>query len=158
MVGPVVMVVRELTVSHYIGSLLALWIPISYAVSIIIVRRSKRDNMLVALCPAGIVAGGLSAIFVTDYSLTSRDVIISLYLGIFQVGVGFALVVLFSRYVPAAQVGLLALFEPILAPVWAWMGVGELPSTATIVGGTIIFLAILSDSILNITNYDRKSV
>ena len=157
MVGLVVMVVSELTVSHYLGTLLALWIPISYAASIIAVRRSKRDNMLVALCLAGIVAGGLSAIFVTDYVLTSRDLIISLYLGVFQVGVGFTLVVLGSRYVPAAQVGLLALVEPILAPVWAWMGVGEVPGKATIVGGTIIFLAIFSDGILNIKSSDSQS-
>ena len=157
MAGLAVMVVSELAVSHYLGTLLALWIPIAYAASIIAVRRSKRDNMLVALCLAGLVAGGLSAIFVTDFALTSRDLIISLYLGVFQVGVGFTLVVLGSRYVPAAQVGLLALVEPVLAPVWVWMGVGEAPSLATIVGGTIIFLAITTDGILNIKSSKSNS-
>ena len=157
MVGLAVMVGSELAVSHYLGTLLALWIPIAYAASIIAVRSSKRDNMLVALCLAGLVAGGLSAIFVTDFALTSRDLIISLYLGVFQVGVGFTLVVLGSRYVPAAQVGLLALVEPVLAPVWAWMGVGEVPSLATIVGGTIIFLAITTDGILNIKSSESHS-
>ena len=157
MAGLAVMVVSELAVSHYLGTLLALWIPIAYAASIIAVRRSKRDNMLVALCLAGLVAGGLSAIFVTDFALTSRDLIISLYLGVFQVGVGFTLVVLGSRYVPAAQVGLLALVEPVLAPVWAWMGVGEVPSLATIVGGTIILLAITTDGILNIKSPESHS-
>jgi len=157
MAGLAVMVGSELAVSHYLGTLLALWIPIAYAASIIAVRSSKRDNMLVALCLAGLVAGGLSAIFVTDYALTSRDLIISIYLGVFQVGVGFTLVVLGSRYVPAAQVGLLALVEPVLAPVWAWMGVGEVPSLATIVGGTIIFLAIASDGIMNIKSSESNS-
>ena len=157
MVGLAVMVGSELAVSHYLGTLLALWIPIAYAASIIAVRRSKRDNMLVALCLAGLVAGGLSAIFVTDYDLTSRDLIISLYLGVFQVGAGFTLVVLGARYVPAAQVGLLALVEPVLAPIWVWMGVGEVPSLATIVGGTIIFLAITTDGILNIKSSESHS-
>ena len=157
MAGLAVMVGSELAVSHYLGTLLALWIPIAYAASIIAVRRSKRDNMLVALCLAGLVAGGLSAFFVTDYALTPRDLIISLYLGVFQVGVGFTLVVLGSRYVPAAQVGLLALVEPILAPIWAWMGVGEVPGLATIVGGTIIFLAIVTDGILNIKSSESHT-
>jgi len=157
MAGLVVMVGSELAVSRYLGTLLALWIPIAYAASIIAVRRSKRDNMLVALCLAGLVAGGLSAFFVTDYALTPRDLIISLYLGVFQVGVGFTLVVLGSRYVPAAQVGLLALVEPVLAPIWAWMGVGEVPGLATIVGGTIIFLAIATDGILNIKSSESNS-
>ena len=157
MAGLTVMVVSELAVSHYLGTLLALWIPIAYAASIIAVRKSKRDNMLVALCLAGLVAGGLSAFFVTDYALTPRDLIISLYLGVFQVGVGFTLVVLGSRYVPAAQVGLLALVEPVLAPVWVWMGVGEVPGLATIVGGTIILLAITTDGILNIKSSESHS-
>jgi len=86
--------------------------------------------------------------------LTFRDMFISLYLGVFQVGLGFTLVVLGSRHVPAAQVGLLALVEPILAPIWVWMGVGEVPGLATIVGGTIIFFAIATDGILNIKNSD----
>ena len=157
MAGLAVMVGSELAVSHYLGTLIALWIPIAYAASIIAVRSSKRDNMLVALCLAGLVAGGLSAIFVTDYALTSRDLIISLYLGVFQVGVGFTLVVLGARYVPAALVGLLALVEPVLAPIWVWMGVGEVPSLATVVGGTIIFLAITTDGILNIKSSESHS-
>jgi len=157
MAGLAVMVGSELAVSRYLGTLIALWIPIAYAASIIAVRSSKRENMLAALCLAGLVAGGLSAIFVTDYALTPRDLIISLYLGVFQVGVGFTLVVLGSRYVPAAQVGLLALVEPVLAPIWVWMGVGEVPSLATIVGGTIIFLAITTDGILNIKSSESHS-
>ena len=150
MAGLTVMVGSELAVSRYLGTLIALWIPIAYAASIIVIRSSKRENMLAALCLAGLVSGGLSAIFVTDYALTLQDLIISLYLGVFQAGVGFTLVVLGTRYIPAAQVGLLAMVEPILAPIWVWVGVGEVPGLATIVGGAIIFLAITIDGILNI--------
>ena len=150
MAGLTVMVGSELAVSRYLGTLIALWIPIAYAASIIVIRSSKRENMLAALCLAGLVSGGLSAIFVTDYSLTLQDLIISLYLGVFQAGVGFTLVVLGTRYIPAAQVGLLAMVEPVLAPIWVWMGVGEVPGLATIVGGAIIFSAITIDGILNI--------
>ena len=150
MAGLTVMVGSELAVSRYLGTLIALWIPIAYAASIIVIRSSKRENMLAALCLAGLVSGGLSAIFVTDYALTLQDLIISLYLGVFQAGVGFTLVVLGTRYIPAAQVGLLAMVEPVLAPIWVWMGVGEVPGLATIVGGVIIFSAITIDGILNI--------
>ena len=148
--GLTVMVGSELAVSRYLGTLIALWIPIAYAASIIVIRSSKRENMLAALSLAGLVSGGLSAIFVTDYALTLQDLIISLYLGVFQAGVGFTLVVLGTRYIPAAQVGLLAMVEPVLAPILVWVGVGEVPGLATIVGGAIIFLAITIDGILNI--------
>ena len=155
MAGLTVMVGSELAVSRYLGTLIALWIPIAYAASIIVIRSSKRENMLAALCLAGLVSGGLSAIFVTDYALTLQDLIISLYLGVFQAGVGFTLVVLGTRYIPAAQVGLLAMVEPVLAPIWVWMGVGEVPGLATIVGGAIIFSAITIDGILNIKSSEN---
>ena len=56
--------------------------------------------------------------------------------------------VLGARFVPAAQVGLLALVEPLFAPIWVWWGIGEIPSTFTILGGLLIFLAILSDGLV----------
>ena len=157
MAGLTVMVGSELAVSRYLGTLIALWIPIAYAASIILIRSSKRENMLAALCLAGLVSGVLSAIFVTNYALTLQDLIISLYLGVFQAGVGFTLVVLGTRHIPAAQVGLLAMVEPILAPIWVWVGIGEVPGLATIVGGAIIFLAITIDGILNIKSSKSHS-
>ena len=34
--------------------------------------------------------------------------------------------------------GLLALTETILAPVWVWIGVGEAPGNAALAGGVLI--------------------
>ncbi|MBP09170.1 MAG: DMT family transporter [Arenicellales bacterium] len=150
MAGLAIMVASGLAAGRYLGNLIALWIPISYAAAIVLVRRSERQNTLSALCLAGLVAAALSVIFVREFSLTTLDLGISLYLGVFQVGAGFGLMVLGTRYIPAAQVGLLALVEPVLAPIWAWLGVGEVPAFATILGGLIIFLAITTDGILNI--------
>jgi len=150
MIGLVIMVGSGMASGHILGNLIAMYIPIAYAAMIVAVRRSKRESMLSAVCLGGIVAASLSALFVADYALTPRDLWISVYLGVFQVGVGFTLMVLGTRFVPAAQVGLLALVEPVLAPLWVWLGFGETPTAATLLGGAIIFLAIVSYSILNI--------
>ena len=150
MIGLVIMVGSGMASGHILGNLIAMYIPIAYAAMIVAVRRSKRESMLSAVCLGGIVAASLSALFVADYALTPRDLWISVYLGVFQVGVGFTLMVLGTRFVPAAQVGLLALVEPVLAPLWVWLGFGETPTAATLLGGAIIFSAIVSYSILNI--------
>ena len=149
-VGLVIMVGSGMASGHILGNLIAMYIPIAYAVMIVAVRRSKRESMLGAVFLGGLVAAGLSAVFITDYALTPRDFGISIYLGIFQVGVGFTLMVLGTRFVPAAQVGLLSLVEPVLAPLWVWLSVGEVPAATTLLGGAIIFLAIASYSTLNI--------
>ena len=63
MAGLTVMVGSELAVSRYLGTLIALWIPIAYAASIIVIRSSKKDNML--LIPTAL---DIKTCFI-DYSL-----------------------------------------------------------------------------------------
>ena len=148
MVGLMVMVGGGIAGGRYLGNLIALWVPISYAVTVILIRRSKKIHMLPALCIAGVVTAVISVCFVTDFKISLNDFSISMLLGVFEIGLGFILMVLGARFVPAAQVGLLALVEPLFAPIWVWWGIGEIPSTFTILGGLLIFLAILSDGLV----------
>ena len=154
--GLVVMVGGGFASGRYLGNLIALWVPISYAVTIVLIRRSTRIHMLPALCLAGIVATVISATFIPDFHVSQHDLLISIYLGIFGVGIGFILVFLGARYVPAAQVGLIGLIEMICAPIWVWLAVGEVPAVATLIGGVIIFSAIVSDGFLNIAKGSRE--
>ncbi len=36
----------------------------------------------------------------------------------------------------------------VLAPIWVWLGVGEVPSTLTLAGGAVVFLAITGHGVL----------
>ena len=59
-----------------------------------------------------------------------------------QLSLGLVLFTLASTRVPAAQLSLLALVEPTLSPLWAWLIAGELPPLFTFIGGGVILLAI----------------
>ena len=64
-------------------------------------------------------------------------------LGIGQIGLGFALLTVGARLIPAAQVGLITLLEVVLGPLWVWLALDERPSTLTLVGGAIVIVAIV---------------
>ncbi len=64
-------------------------------------------------------------------------------LGVVQIGFGLMAYTAGSRYLPAAELALLALTEVILGPIWVWLGVGEVPSRWTLVGGMIMLLAVV---------------
>jgi len=81
--------------------------------------------------------------FVPDFALSTKDLLICLFLGVFQIGLGMVLVTVSSQYVPAAQVSLLALLEVILSPIWVWIGVGEVPTTYALVGGAIVLCGVI---------------
>ena len=63
------------------------------------------------------------------------------YLGVFQIAVAYVCLTSAIRHLPALEVSLLLLIEPVLNPVWTWILRGEHPGTWTIVGGGIIVAA-----------------
>jgi drug/metabolite transporter (DMT)-like permease len=48
-----------------------------------------------------------------------------------------------ARLVPAALAALVSTLEPVLGPVWVWLFHGEVPGTRTVIGGAIVFVALL---------------
>jgi drug/metabolite transporter (DMT)-like permease len=68
-------------------------------------------------------------------------------MGVVQLGGGLVLYTRASRHLPAAELQLIATAELVLAPLWVWIGVGEAPGAATLVGGALIVLAILAQGV-----------
>jgi drug/metabolite transporter, DME family len=60
------------------------------------------------------------------------------YLGVFQIGVAYKLLLSALRHVPALEASLLLFVEPVLSPVWAWLFHGERPGPWTLGGGALI--------------------
>ena len=56
---------------------------------------------------------------------------------------GFALLTVGARLIPAAQVALITLLETVLGPLWVWLALDERPSTLTLVGGAVVIAAIV---------------
>ena len=68
-------------------------------------------------------------------------------MGAVQITLGLALFTLGSRAVPAAQLSLVALIEPIVSPLWVWLVASELPPVWTFIGGGVIVFAIALQAI-----------
>ena len=79
--------------------------------------------------------------------LSRHDLALCLFLGVFQYTGGFVLITLGARYLPAAEVALLSLAETVLAPVWVWLGVGEVPTVLTLAGGAIVLSAVVAQAV-----------
>jgi drug/metabolite transporter, DME family len=73
--------------------------------------------------------------------ITTADVAVLLYLGIFQIGLAYYFVTRAIRYVPAFEATALLLLEPALNPIWTWLVHDERPGWLAIAGGLIILLA-----------------
>ncbi|MFO0997754.1 MAG: DMT family transporter [Alphaproteobacteria bacterium] len=100
------------------------------------------DNMPIA-CLAAILAAVATAALAPGLAISTHDVAISLGMGIFQIGIGMVLFGLGARRVPAAELLLIGLVELVVAPIWVWLIVGEVPSTLTLGGGALVLAAVV---------------
>ena len=65
-----------------------------------------------------------------------------LVLGVWQMALPYVLFQLGLRRVGPIAAGLIVLVEPVLNPLWAWLGAGEIPPDAVYLGGGLILLSV----------------
>ena len=134
--------------AHYAGMAVAFIIPVAAAINVVVLRASHTHLDLV---PAVMLGGALSCLialpFALPFSSSARDLVLLVFLGFFQLGLPCMLLVLSSRVLTAPEIALLGLLEVVLGPLWAWLGVGEEPGAATLVGGTIVVAALVMNEL-----------
>lgn len=81
--------------------------------------------------------------FITSPSPTIIENTYLMILGFGQLGLGFALFLYGQKHLPAIESSLIAMLEPLLNPVWVFIGYGEHPGNWAIAGGLIILLTLV---------------
>ena len=151
LVGIAIMVVNGISAGRLVGNLSAILSALGFAVFTIALRWGKLENMLPAVFMAGIFAIVTSALVCWtqgfSFAIPANDVVIVLWLGIFQVGLGLTVYTIGSKVVPAAELALLSMTEVLLGPIWVWFFLGETASFYTLFGGLILMLAIAGNAV-----------
>ncbi len=146
--GVAFMLSGGVTGGRLLGNLFALGAVVTFAIFVILCRLAKDQDMLSAACLGGFLAFCFSLYMSGSLIVLPNDFLFSLALGVFQVGLGFSFITWASRYIPAAEVTLLALVETVLGPLWVWIFVGEVPLTATLIGGGMIVASVAAYAML----------
>ena len=139
MFGIMIMFSQGLDSSRGIGNIIILGVPICFAAQLTIINKKSNIDFMPSTFLAGILIIVIGLFFIEEHTISSRDLFIVLFMGAFQVGLGFLLITVGSRYIPPHRAALYVLLEPILAPTWAWIGIGEKPPIIELVGGLIVF-------------------
>ncbi len=146
-VGVGVMLSESLALGTLTGNLLALGAALGISSFTVALRKGKEVDMFPAAWWAGgvatIMAAGMMHISGQDFIVGAWEFSMCAVLGIVQMGFGLVAYTAGSRYLPAAELTLLSLTEVILGPIWVWLGVGEVPSFWTLVGGMIMLAAVV---------------
>ena len=146
--GIVAMFAQSLDAGRLTGNLLALGVSVCFAAQLTVLRKF---HAVVDMLPQVFVAGALSlvvaALLAPTLAVTPRDVAILAVMGCAQLGIGCLLATAASKDLRATELGLLALLEPILGPVWVWVLMNDVPGNATLVGGVVVLTAVFANEL-----------
>ena len=146
MSGIFIMVGDSVSSGSLFGNLVALAIPINFAILVMIIRKYKNLDMVPAIFYSGIFSCIYGLILSNSFNFTLHDILMGFLLGVPQLALGFICITIGSRTTPSATIGLLMLSETLFAPIWVWIFLNEVPPISVFLGGIIIILAIILKS------------
>lgn len=127
-----------------LGDGLALLIAVVFACATVITRRHAHVEMMPAVCLGTLIAACVSGYMARSFQVSASDLALLFLFGAANLGLGMAFFVTGARLIPSALAALIGTAEPVLGPVWVWLVHGEVPGTRTLLGGGIVFLALLA--------------
>jgi len=147
--GIVVMFADAVDAGRIVGNLLALGVSCFFAAQVTVLRKYHASvDMLPQVLIAGVISIVVAAPLALPFTATPRDLGVLGIMGCVQLGAGCLLATAASRQLTATQLGLLALLEPILGPIWVWALMGEHPGATALVGGAIVLSAVIVNEVV----------
>ncbi len=112
------------------------------ALNFVTLRAQPDLPILLAIGIGAWIAGALGWIITGPGQMMQGAVWAMAVTGLLVLPLSFFLLSLSARHTLAANVSLIMLLETVLGPFWVWLGVGEMPTLAMLVGGAIVVISL----------------
>ncbi len=133
-----------------IGNLLALSIAAAIALQTLIARRFRTGRMEPAVLMAAVIAGLASLPLALPFEATAREVGFMAALGLVQLASALTLYFYAARYLPAPILIFVVLIDAVFAPIWVWLGFGEVPGTLVFIGAVVILASVAGNALFGV--------
>jgi drug/metabolite transporter (DMT)-like permease len=100
------------------------------------------DDMPLAVLIGALISAAVTLPLAWPLQASPHDLTLLAGLGVFQLALPCLLVVHLSRVLPGPELALLGQLEVVLGVLWAWLGAGEDPSSAALLGGAMVLAAL----------------
>jgi drug/metabolite transporter, DME family len=150
LVGMTVIARGGFETGHIAGLLLCFGVPITFALQTLLLRRYRAFDMMPAICIGGFLSFLVAGFFSVYGSATNnaftiewRPMFLLLLMGPLQLAIPLVFYGMGARAVPAITLALISMLDAVINPFWPWLFVGEVPERASLIGGSIVLVAVL---------------
>lgn len=156
--GMVLFFVDEITPGQMNGNIAGLGAGLAFAAMFIGLRVNKKEFQLSSIFYGNMLVAVFTFQFLFDIEqLLVSDLLMVSFLGIFQIGIAYAIFSYGLHRVQAFEASVMSLLEPLLNPIWVFIGYNERPSFNALLGGGIILSAILLRTVF-VEIWEKKKV
>lgn len=124
--------------SDLIGNMLAGVMMATMAAVGVMIRGFRERSLLGSICFANILVALISYPLAVPASIRELDILILAPFALIQVALPFVVFSVGARQIRASEAALIGTLETPLAPIWVMIAFGEVPSIATVMGGSLI--------------------
>jgi drug/metabolite transporter (DMT)-like permease len=141
--GMILFFLGDLSPGQFEGNIYGLMAGILFAAFFLGMKKNERKFQESSIFLGNIIVAFICVPFIfTNDDLTFSDLWMVSFLGVFQIAIAYAFFSFGLKRVLAVEASIISMVEPVLTPFWVFIGYREVPSTATIIGGFIIIVAI----------------
>ncbi len=155
--GIVVIFAGSFSSGGLVGDSIALLAAINFGLSMTLLRSMPGLSRIAITCTSGLISAVFCIPFADPMGLSSSSYQVLAFSGFLQMPAAMVLISIGTRYLPAAEVSLLILIEAVLAPVWVWIVLNEVPGKNTIYGGLVILTTLVIHSWLAVRTKRKEN-
>lgn len=146
--GMVLFFFGKLEIGNIYGNMLAIASGFCFAMFSLLlkykrVKQGSENTLNNSIMGNVIVAVIAFFIIFPNFALSLPETLILLYMGAIQIGVSYIIFNEGIKYVSATESMIIATLEAMFNPIWVFIGIGEKPTVYSIIGGIVIFSAII---------------
>jgi drug/metabolite transporter (DMT)-like permease len=143
--GVVAMVGGSVAEGSLRGDALAFAMTAGMAAIIVISRHNRTIPMMAASCGSALISALIAWPLSAASTPTAEQLCYLALFGLINLALGMILFTLGSRMIPAVETALIGALDGPLAPIWVWLAFGERPGHSTILGGILVFGAVMAN-------------
>ena len=118
-----------------------------FSLAFVLLSRYKNINMFAVISLSSIISAFVSFNLSNNIYINMDSLYILLFAGLLISPLARVFMGIGTKILPPSEIGLLMLIETIMAPIWVWIFLKEVPTSNTFIGGGIILVTLVLNSL-----------